>query len=109
MDSASLTGKRLGFSMTRTASQVLLLRFARRGSEVVILIGALVLLGWLLKNPWLKSVFPQLVAMNPVSAILFVLSGVALRRLAAREPVAFQPMDRVAFGCAMLVTAAAVT
>ncbi len=54
----------------------------RRGSRVasvgVIAIGGLVLLGWQLEAPALKSVLPDRVAMNPVTALAFVLSGVSL-------------------------------
>jgi PAS domain S-box-containing protein len=41
-------------------------------------IGALVLAGWFFKIETLKRVIPGLVAMNPVTALLFILSGTAL-------------------------------
>src|ERR1017187_5403019 len=46
--------------------------------NATIIIGASALFGWMANFPILKSVFPKLVQINPVSAILFVLSGFAL-------------------------------
>ena len=42
------------------------------------LTGALVLVGWSLDNPVLKSVVPGLVATNPVAAVAFIVLGAAL-------------------------------
>jgi len=64
--------------MAETASQLFLLRFSRRASLVVILIGILVLAGWFLHLQILKSAAPQFIAMNPLTAILFIISGLAL-------------------------------
>src|SRR5690349_1047922 len=47
-------------------------------SAVAIIVGSLVLIGWLLDNELLKRVVPSFVAMNPMSATLFVFSGAAL-------------------------------
>ena len=53
-------------------------RFAAAAAFLVILIGSLVVLGWTLGLEWLKRVAPGLVAMNPMTAVLFLLLGVAL-------------------------------
>ena len=42
------------------------------------LLGAVVLLGWLLDDRALKSVHPSLVAMNPVTAVTFLLASASL-------------------------------
>src|SRR5919197_4391748 len=53
-------------------------RLARVAATCVLLEGCLVLLGWAFANPALRSVFPDLVAMNPVTAIAFMFAGVSL-------------------------------
>ncbi len=70
--------------MAETRSQVYLLRFARTGSWLVMLIGLLVLAGWVLNLPRLTSLSRQWVPMNPTTAVLLVLCGIALRRFAMR-------------------------
>ncbi len=47
-------------------------------SSVVVLTGVLVLIGWGFDLEPLKRLFPGYVAMNPVTAILFIVSGTAL-------------------------------
>jgi serine phosphatase RsbU (regulator of sigma subunit) len=56
---------------------------ARVAAYVVVLVGGLVLAGWLLRIAALRSVVPGLVAMNPVTALAFIVGSVALR---LREP-----------------------
>lgn len=51
-------------------------------AAVVTITGSLVLLGWAFGIEGLKRVSPLFVAMNPVSAILFIISGLALMLLA---------------------------
>jgi diguanylate cyclase (GGDEF)-like protein len=46
------------------------------------MVGVLVLVGWQLDSTHLKSVFPGLVAMNPVTALCFILLGSSLSLLA---------------------------
>ncbi len=46
--------------------------------SVAIAIPVLVLTGWTLDNVWLKSLLPGLVAMNPVTAVAFMMAGTAL-------------------------------
>src|SRR4051794_17050229 len=57
-------------------------RQARRSASViaafVALMGALVLTGWTLDLEVLKRVLPGMVAMNPVTAIAFLLAGASL-------------------------------
>jgi PAS domain S-box-containing protein len=45
---------------------------------LILFLGASVLMGWQLDIDLLKRPFPRLAAMNPVSSVLFVLSGLAL-------------------------------
>jgi signal transduction histidine kinase/CheY-like chemotaxis protein/HPt (histidine-containing phosphotransfer) domain-containing protein len=52
--------------------------FSISSSIVIIVTGALVLLGWTLNNDYLKSMVPGLHPMHPVSAFNFILLGIAL-------------------------------
>ena len=52
--------------------------FSQAASAVVVLIGFLVLVGWARDIETLKSVFAGLVAMNPATALTFVLAGASL-------------------------------
>ena len=47
-------------------------------SLLVIIVGILVLFGWALDLELLKRIFPTLVAMNPVTAVAFILLGLAV-------------------------------
>ncbi len=71
--------------MAETASQLFLLRLSRRASFAVIFIGGLVLVGWLLHVPILKSAGRGLIAMNPLTALLFIIAGCALLRAGQRS------------------------
>lgn len=86
--------------MAQTASQLFLLRSSRRMSVVVIFIGGLVLLGWLFHVQVLKSAAPQFIAMNPLSAILFILSGATLLR---STPKRRKSVDKVMIICAAVI------
>jgi len=86
--------------MAETATQLFLLRFSRRVSSVVMLIGSLVLLGWLFHVQILKSAAPNFIAMNPLTAILFILCGAALIR--ASEKGRKLP-DKVVLACAVVI------
>ena len=57
--------------MAETASQLFLLRLSRRASSAMIFVAGLVLTGWLLHLQILKSAWPGLIAMNPLTALLF--------------------------------------
>lgn len=72
--------------MAKTASQLFLVRFSRRASEVIVVLGVLVLAGWLFNVPVLKSGAPGLKAMDPLTAGLFVLCGIALTRANKGKP-----------------------
>ena len=76
--------------------------FSRLAGCVVAALGASVLIGWWADSPLLKSVAPGLVAMNPVTAIAFMVLGAALWLL--RE----QPASSGAHSLARVLAAVAV-
>jgi signal transduction histidine kinase/CheY-like chemotaxis protein len=80
--------------------------FARAASAAVFLVGCLVLLGWVSDRDALTSVIPGLVAMNPLTALAFILASVSLWQLAGRRR-AEAGTRRVAWACAALVVLAA--
>ena len=55
--------------------------FSKAASLVVVVIGSLVLVGWIFNIGALKTVFRDMVAMNPTTAVNFILAGLALRLL----------------------------
>src|SRR5690349_5336181 len=59
---------------------------SRVGAALVIAVGVSVLVGWSLHIDSLKRVFPDLIAMNPVTALCFILSGTALILLYPLHP-----------------------
>ena len=63
-------------------------RYSRGASATGILVGASVLVGWLLDIPLLKSVIPGLVTMKANAALCFILAGVALRVIENEEATA---------------------
>jgi PAS domain S-box-containing protein len=78
------------------------LRFiSQAASAIVILVGCLVLVGWMLDIEALKRVLPGLTATNPTTAIAFILAGVSLRLLRAER--ADRRRLRFAQGCAFAV------
>ncbi len=86
MQSASLPHTNMAADALRVSSAH---RFARVTGALVALAGCLVLGGWLLDSPVLKSLIPGLVAMNPITAATFVLAAVSLWWSAA------EPGDRL--------------
>ena len=75
--------------------------FSRSSSIVAILAGWMVLTGWALDVDVLKRVLPGLVAMNPITAIGFILAGVSLWLLQAER--ADRRARRAASACAVVV------
>src|SRR6185312_3890611 len=71
--------------MAETASQLFLQRLSRRASAAVFFIAGLVLVGWLLHVQVLKSVGRDFIAMNPLSALLFIVAGYGLLRAGQRR------------------------
>jgi len=68
----------------------------------VVALGALVLAGWAIKIEPLKRVAPGLVAMNPVTALAFILAGVVL--FLARETPDGCRRTRITFFCGSMMT-----
>src|SRR4051812_17022097 len=67
------------FSTTANPTVVRVLSaFARLASRVAVIVPLLVLLGWVTDQPALKRIVPTLVAMNPMTAVSFLLCGMAL-------------------------------
>jgi PAS domain S-box-containing protein len=60
-------------------------RVSQVAGVVAMFVGCFVLLGWTLDVEVLKRVLPRLVAMNPVTAIAFVLAGAALLLLLRKD------------------------
>jgi signal transduction histidine kinase len=59
---------------------------SRAASGFVVGLGTVVLLGWILGLPPLIRLLPIMVAMNPVTALTFVMMGVSLWRLGRQSP-----------------------
>lgn len=75
--------------------------FSRGASAVAALVGFLVLIGWALDVEMLKAVVPGLVAMNPITALAFILAGAALWILRKEEVDSW--MRRLGLACASIV------
>jgi hypothetical protein len=59
---------------------------SRVAGAIAVLVAGLVLVGWQLDLEALKRILPGLVAMNPATAIAFILCGASLWLLAAGQP-----------------------
>ena len=81
---------------------VFLQSWSRNLSIMVMLVGSMVILGWMLDSATLKSVFPGFVAMKANTAACFIFSGVSLR-LWHQHP-ASRSIQRIAQGLALLVS-----
>jgi signal transduction histidine kinase/CheY-like chemotaxis protein len=77
-------------------------RSAQACALVAVLAGSLVLVGWFADIVWLKSVVPGFIAMNPLTAICFILLGVCLYTSSSEETSRPRP---AAWGAATLVAA----
>ena len=73
----------------------------KTASAIVILVGCTVLIGWTLSIDVLKRILPGLVAMNPTTAITFVLAGMSLWLLRAGKTAS--RLRRIAKGLAFAV------
>ncbi len=80
-------------------------RFAARAASLLVIgLAALVLVGWTIDSELLKSVFPQMVAMNPGgTAVGFLLSGAALWLLLPEENERSSARRSIGRGAAALV------
>jgi PAS domain S-box-containing protein len=76
-------------------------RIARLSGGIVTLIGCLVLIGWSLDLPLLKSVIPGAATMKANTALCFVLAGMSLLAQAQTRPSRLAA--QIARGCAIAV------
>ena len=60
--------------------------FSEAAGVGVALLGVLVLVGWMGDISFLIRLAPGFVAMNPLTAVAFILAGLALRQQARRQP-----------------------
>jgi len=67
-------------------------------SALIIFVALSVLIGWTTGNPYLKSIIPGLVSMNPATAICFILAGTILV-LSQREAASRLSHWQVALAC----------
>jgi signal transduction histidine kinase len=86
--------------MGDTASQQFLARLSRRASVALIFLGSLVLTGWLFHVQILKSAAPTFIAMNPLTAVLFIIGGAALLRAGNRSR---KRPDKIVLICAVII------
>jgi hypothetical protein len=73
----------------------------KAASLIVILVSGLVLVGWMLDSPTLKSVFPGSVTMKTNTALTLLLSGISLWLL--QKPGVSQRRRRIGQTCALIV------
>ena len=78
-----VTENTMGIKTSPTTTEPVLSRIA---GKVAVAVGLLVLTGWLLDNETLKRISSRSADMNPVTAICFVLIGVAFECLRASKP-----------------------
>ena len=60
--------------------------YSRVASTAIIIISCLVLAGWVMDIEMLKRIFPGVVAMNPMTALNFILAGAAVWLLQSTSP-----------------------
>jgi PAS domain S-box-containing protein len=73
----------------------------KAAGAIAIIVGCLVLVGWTLDIDVLKRLLPGLVAMNPITAITFILAGISL--LLLRDEDVDQRLRRIAQWCSSAV------
>jgi hypothetical protein len=73
---------------------------ARATTVIPIVVGSLVLYGWMSDIEVLKRIVPGLVAMNPMTAIGFLLLGISFALLSVEAPAT--PRHRIGQGLALL-------
>jgi two-component system cell cycle sensor histidine kinase/response regulator CckA len=76
---------------------------SRIASVAVLALALSVLLGWWLEHPTLRSGIAGLVAMNPATAIAFILSSISLRLLAEPPPPLSRRLARICAAAVVLL------
>ncbi len=95
-------GARLGPQSISAPSLSASLRTLSRGTSIfAVLVGCLVLVGWTFDVEGLKRILPGLVAMNPVTALTFILAGASLGLLGTEG--GDRRLVRLARGLALIV------
>jgi signal transduction histidine kinase len=79
-------------------------RLPNLASEIIIAVGALILLGWTLDIRALIRLLPAMVTMNPVTAFTFILAGLSLWCLGGRHARSSQQLQHLGVALAGLVT-----
>jgi serine phosphatase RsbU (regulator of sigma subunit) len=92
-----------GMNEHKTSLVAILKKVCRVFCAVAVAVGAFALLGWILDNERLKCVVPGLVAMNPMTATAFILSGIALCILRDEPTDEDRKMRRIAQVCTAIV------
>lgn len=91
---------RVGRTDSPAPNEIRSLWFVRGISVTTLTVAALVLLGWITGLEPLKRILPGLVAMNPLTAITFILAGISLRLILPPGSSNRAP----AMGCALAVS-----
>ncbi|MBV8455193.1 MAG: hypothetical protein JO122_01085, partial [Acetobacteraceae bacterium] len=90
-------------AVRQSAGLVRVCRSSAAGASLAAaLLGGLVLTGWLFDLPALTKIFPTLVAMNPATALSFVLGGTATWLEAGEQPASHLGL-RIARACAAII------
>ncbi len=92
--------KRAGFEPRLVSGSIV---FSRILTTLVLGVAVVVLLGWVIQNQTLKGIGPGLGIMNPMTAVLFILSAISLVCLKRVKPVERQLAGKILAGIILTV------